>query len=154
MAPPDRYRPRKQPKQQRAAETRERILDAAARVFSDHGYAGGTTNRIAERANMSIGSVYQYFPNKDAILRAPMHAHLEAGSALLAQRTAAGLPDRLDDLLRLFVRATIDNHRADPRLHRVLFEGRPRRRTFWRSCTISKRCSSPRRPTCSTNIPR
>nr|WP_278265374.1 TetR/AcrR family transcriptional regulator [Nocardia sp. AG03] len=126
MAPTDRFKPRKQPKQRRAAETREWILTAAAQVFAEHGYGAGTTNRIAERAGVSIGSLYQYFPNKDAILRALMDGHIDAGTRLLGERLADGLPDSLDDILRLFVRATIDNHRDNPRLHRVLFEEAPR----------------------------
>ncbi|WP_109523536.1 MULTISPECIES: TetR/AcrR family transcriptional regulator [Nocardia] len=126
MAPTDRFRPRKQPKQQRAAQTRRWILDAAAHVFSEHGYAAGTTNRIAERAGVSIGSLYQYFPNKDAILRALMEEHIDAGGRILRERLAGGLPAGLDDILRLFIGATIDNHRADPGLHRVLFEEAPR----------------------------
>ncbi|MET7800720.1 TetR/AcrR family transcriptional regulator [Streptomyces decoyicus] len=60
--------PRKQPKQVRGELTRERILVAAAQVFAEYGYAAETTNRIAERAHVSIGSLYQYYPNKDAIL--------------------------------------------------------------------------------------
>lgn len=126
ITPTDRFRPRKQPKQERATQTRAWILQAAAQVFAEHGYGAGTTNRIAERAGVSVGSVYQYFPNKDAILHALTESHLDAGADLLAVRLAAGLPERLDDILRLFVRATIDNHRDDVRLHRVLFEEAPR----------------------------
>ena len=126
MAPTDRFRARKQPRQQRSAQTRRDILDAAARVFGEHGYAAGTTNRIAAAADVSIGSLYQYFPNKDAILAALSDAHIDAGSTLLAERLRDGLPEALDDLLRLFVRAAIDNHREDPALHRVLFEEAPR----------------------------
>jgi len=63
------YRPRRQPKQHHAKETRQRVLDAAAQVFAERGYSAGTTNRMAEHAELSIGSLYQYFPNKDAILR-------------------------------------------------------------------------------------
>lgn len=126
MAPPDRFRPRKQPKQHRSAQTREQILAAAARVFSEYGYRAGTTNRIAAAADISIGSLYQYFPNKDAILASPIDAHIDAGSARLAERAAEGLPASLEGQLRLFTRATIDNHRDDPRLHRVLFEEAPR----------------------------
>lgn len=48
MAPTDRFRARKQPRQQRSAQTRRDILDAAARVFGEHGYAAGTT-LLAER---------------------------------------------------------------------------------------------------------
>ncbi|WP_442945561.1 TetR/AcrR family transcriptional regulator [Nocardia sp. SSK8] len=126
MAPTDRFKARKQPKQQRATQTRAWILTAAAQVFAEHGYAAGTTNRIAARAGVSIGSLYQYFPNKDAILRALMDEHLDAGTQLLAERLSGGLPDHLDDILRLFIRATIDNHHDNPRLHRVLFEEAPR----------------------------
>ena len=52
-----RLEPRRKPRQVRAELTRERILTAAAHVFADHGYAAGTTNRIAERARISIGSL-------------------------------------------------------------------------------------------------
>jgi AcrR family transcriptional regulator len=79
---------------------------------------------------LSIGSLYQYFPNKDAILRALMEAHADAGAKLLGERLSGGLPERLDDTLRIFVRATIDNHRDNPRLHRVLFEEAPRAPAF------------------------
>jgi AcrR family transcriptional regulator len=130
ITPTDRFRQRKQPKQRRAAETRQRILDAAAQVFAEYGYVAGTTNRIAERAEVSIGSLYQYFPNKDAVLRALMQDHADAGARLIAERSAAGLPANLDDVLRVFVRATIDNHRDNPRLHRVLFEEAPRAPDF------------------------
>ncbi|MDP7735235.1 TetR/AcrR family transcriptional regulator [Mycobacterium paragordonae] len=130
ITPTGRFRQRKQPKQGRATETRQRILDAAAQVFAEHGYVAGTTNRIAEEAGLSIGSLYQYFPNKDAVLRALMDAHVDAGSTLLGERLAGGLPPRLDDTLRLFVRAAIDNHRDNPRLHRVLFEEAPRAPAF------------------------
>lgn len=64
------------------------------------------------------------------MLRALMTAHADAGIALIRQRLSAGLPARLDDTLRLFVRATIDNHRDNPRLHRVLFEEAPRAPAF------------------------
>lgn len=79
---------------------------------------------------MSIGSLYQYFPNKDAILRALMDAHVDSGTRLLGQRLSDGLPQRLDEVVRMFVRATIDNHRDDPGLHRVLFEQAPRAPEF------------------------
>ena len=59
--------PRKIPSQRRSLETVERIVSAAARVFAEEGVAA-TTDRIAARAGVSIGSLYQYFPNKDALL--------------------------------------------------------------------------------------
>lgn len=120
-------RPRKSPRQLRSVETRRRILDAAARVVATHGYAAGTTNRIAEEAGVSIGSLYQYYPNKDAILAVLMTEHVEAGLAagqdLLASEDGSG---RVDELLTRSLRATIALHRGDPRLHAVLFSEAPR----------------------------
>ncbi|GAA3194744.1 TetR/AcrR family transcriptional regulator [Actinocorallia longicatena] len=112
-------------------ETRERLLAAAARVFSEHGYTAGTTNRIAEAAGHSIGSLYQYFPNKDAILLELATAHARSGIAAMEELLAWGpLPETMQETIRLFVRAAIDNHRHDPALHRVLFEQAPRSPEF------------------------
>lgn len=121
-------KPRKEPKQQRSVETRARILEAAARVFADRGYAGGTTNHIAGVAGMSIGSLYQYFPNKDSILAELMREHIKDGSLAVANRLIAvgGMPTALDAKLRLFVEGLVAVHIGDHRLHRVLFEEAPR----------------------------
>ncbi len=58
---------RKQATQARSARTVENILEAAARILEGLGFEGYTTNAIAAKAGVSIGSLYQYFPNKDAI---------------------------------------------------------------------------------------
>src|SRR4051794_7785660 len=76
-------KPRRRPSQERSRETVDAIVEAAARVFEGHGYAAGTTNRIAERAGVSVGSLYQYFPNKDAILVALMRRHLDDGRTIV-----------------------------------------------------------------------
>ncbi len=68
--------PRKPPIQKRSRETVEVILEAATQVFIQMRYSAGTTNRIAERAGVSIGSLYQYFPNKDAIPASLAERHL------------------------------------------------------------------------------
>ena len=61
------YAMRKQPRQRRAVVTVDAILEAAARILVETGYATASTNRIAERAGASIGSLYEYFPGKEAI---------------------------------------------------------------------------------------
>jgi AcrR family transcriptional regulator len=99
------------------------VLDAAARVLAEHGYARGTTNRIAEAAGLSVGSLYQYFPNKDAVLAELVRRHVQAGADVLAQLPVDG---PLEDLLSAAVRALAGLHREDQRLHRVLFEQAPR----------------------------
>ena len=123
----DRLKPRKIPTQQRAKETMDVILDAAAQVFEANGYAKSTTNLIARRAGVSVGSLYQYFPNKDAIALKLLERHLEDGTAFLN--------GMLDDLRRngridraFWIRhleALLALHEKNPRLHQVLFEEIP-----------------------------
>ena len=59
---------RRKPSQRRSQVTVTAILDAAARVFEERGFEAGTTNHVAEVAGVSIGSLYEYFPNKDAMV--------------------------------------------------------------------------------------
>jgi len=118
--------PRKQPRQVRAELTRQRILTAAAHVFAEYGYAAGTTNRIAEQARISIGSLYQYYPNKDAILVELVGRHLDDGIAATRHHWDEKPPDSLEGILRAHVRAVIENHHHDPHLLRVMYEQAPR----------------------------
>lgn len=118
-----RVRPRKRPAQRRSRETVRAILDAAAQVLERHGYAAGTTNRIAARAGVSVGSVYEYFPNKDAIVVALAERELERErETLLAVLAEAPPREPLAALLARFVDAVVDLHAARPGLHRILFE--------------------------------
>ncbi|BBY65035.1 putative transcriptional regulator, TetR family protein [Mycolicibacterium helvum] len=120
--------PRKQPRQRRSEETRRRILDAATHVFAQYGYAGGTTNRIAEWADLSVGSLYQYYPNKDAILLELATRHLDAGWATdLLLRPKDPAP-ALIDVITAMVQSNVDNHRSDPEFLRILMEQAPRSR--------------------------
>ena len=119
-----RLQPRRQPRQVRAELTRERILAAAAHVFAEHGYAAGTTNRIAERARISIGSLYQYFPNKDAILAKLLVRHIDRGTWTEADQLDMS-PGSLAATVRALVRDAIDNHGDDPQLLRIMIEEAP-----------------------------
>ena len=67
---------RKLPQQDRYFRTVEAILTATAHILTKKGYASLSTNRIAERAGVSIGSLYQYFPNKEAIIKALRENHV------------------------------------------------------------------------------
>lgn len=120
--------PRKRPRQRRSAATWEAILDAAAQLFQALGYNATTTNRVAERAGVSVGSFYQYFPDKDAVLLALAERHLrEAAAALNAtfERLERDRPD-LDGTLALLIDAAVNLHERDPAMHRLLFDQAPR----------------------------
>lgn len=119
-----RLEPRRKPRQVRAELTRDRILTAAAHVFAESGYAAGTTNRIAERARVSIGSLYQYFPNKDAILAELLVRHIDRGTWTGADELDLS-PGTLEATVRALVRDAIDNHSDDPALLRVMIEEAP-----------------------------
>lgn len=119
-----RLQPRKQPRQVRAELTRQRILTAAAHIFAEYGYAAGTTNRIAERARVSIGSLYQYYPNKDAILAELLVRHVDRGRWTQADQLDL-TPGSLAATVRALVRDAIDNHRDDPQLLRIMIEEAP-----------------------------
>ena len=103
------------------------MLKAAAQVFARRGYAGTTTNHIAERAGVSVGSLYEYFPSKDALLVALMEAHVREGEAVLQRATAeiAGARLSLAAIVRHLVKAMVELHGHDRDLHRVLFEEAP-----------------------------
>ncbi|HEY1702686.1 MAG TPA: TetR/AcrR family transcriptional regulator [Trebonia sp.] len=119
-----RLHPRREPRQVRAGLTRERILTAAAHVFAEHGYAAGTTNRIAERARVSIGSLYQYFPNKDAILAELAVRHIDRGTWTPAAQLDLS-PGSLEATVRTWVRDAIANHSDDRQLLRIMIEEAP-----------------------------
>lgn len=116
--------PRKIPRQQRSRQMVDRILDTAARILDVSGYDGVSTHRIAAEAGVSPGSIYQYFPNKDAIVAATVERMIE--------RIAAQLTDAFDDVagsedpVRRVVAAVLDATEKNRELVRVLVEQMPR----------------------------
>lgn len=119
--------PRKRPRQRRSVETVERILDAAARIFDERGYRATTTNHVAEAAGVSIGSLYQYFPNKDALLVSLADRHLDDVVARFGHRLAALRAEAppIADVLRSLVELTVETNDTS-RLHAVVFSDCPR----------------------------
>ena len=121
-----RTTPRKRPRQARSKATVDSILDATTRVLVKHGFDSLTTNAVATAAGCSIGSLYQYFPNKEALVSALIDRHMEQmNAAILAELTrVAKLP--MAEAARAVIELTIRAHAIDPELHRVLTEQVPR----------------------------
>lgn len=105
----------------------EVLLEAAAQVFDREGLTA-TTNRIAERAGVSIGSLYQYFPNKHALMRALAERHVGDASerldAVLKQLRDEEPP--FGESMRAILGAVVDLHRDRPALHRLMHRVAPR----------------------------
>ena len=98
----ERLAPRRKPKQQRSAASREAILTATRRVLLDKGYAGLNTTRVAEVAGVSVGSLYQYFPLKDALLAAVVDEFLDTLRATILVSAAADAPT-LEEAVRQLI---------------------------------------------------
>ena len=112
--------PRKAPQQQRSQHTVEVILDAAARVFGRNGYAQTTTNLVAETAGVSIGSLYQYFPNKDALIVALHRRHSLQMRAVMITVLDGSSGASLRESISGLTRALLAAHLIEPTLHRML----------------------------------
>ncbi|HEY9313646.1 TetR/AcrR family transcriptional regulator [Williamsia sp.] len=103
------------------------ILESATRVFDDEGITG-TTNRIAELAGISIGSLYQYFPNKESILAQLALQHLRTSEAALIElldRFDAGCPSR-EAMAAEIVETVVELNGHHPRAHAAMREHAPR----------------------------
>src|SRR5271170_7604762 len=102
---------RKRPRQERSGRLVSDVLEAAVRVLAREGAQRFTTIRVAEEAGVSVGSLYQYFPNKQAILyRLQLDEWDETGEAIDAIRGDGELPParRLRKLLRAFFQSECD----------------------------------------------
>jgi AcrR family transcriptional regulator len=111
----------RKPKQDRARNTVAVLLEAAARVLAERGWVGFNTNVVATRAGVSIGSLYEYFPNKQALVDAVAIEHLAKGEAMLEQSQADDRSSMtLEQFLHALVQGFIKIHRDDPELHRAL----------------------------------
>lgn len=122
--------PRKAPRQARAQATVEAILRATAHILRTRGWDACNTNAVAKRAGVSIGSLYQYFPSKEALLAALAERHAEEGLAVLVDAVTTArtreVPLSLRETVRHYINAMVSLHAHDPELHRVLVEQVPR----------------------------
>ncbi len=118
--------PRKIPRQSRAQATVRAIVEATAQVLTQGGFEAMTTARVAERAGVSVGSLYQYYPNKQALAAAVVDHYGEVFAARFAEAVAAGPDETLAEAVDALVATAFENHPHDPRLHRILIEIAPR----------------------------
>jgi AcrR family transcriptional regulator len=118
---------RRRPQQLRARQTVDAVLDAVIRILKREGFGAVTTNRIAEVAGVSIGSVYQYFPHKRAIYTALHQRHIDAIDRLINATLVEHASSSLDEMIRAMIDAMIDAHTIDPELYDLLVSEVPHR---------------------------
>jgi AcrR family transcriptional regulator len=128
MKASERASTRREPKQQRSRQTVEAVLEAVQRVLRRQGAEAITTNRVAEAAGVSIGSLYQYFPDKSAIIRT-LAERYNAVSRKCIEGALAGVRD-LNGLLEAFA-SLVDQYYA-------IFLAEPVMRDIWSGMQADK----------------
>lgn len=113
---------RRAPRQERSRDTVKVVLDAVERVVKREGVDALTTNRIADAAGVSIGSVYQYFPDKRSIFAALHQRHVEQVSQVIERTVAEHPATSLEKFTCALVKALMDLHDLEPGLHEIISE--------------------------------
>jgi len=119
-------RPRKVASQDRSRATVDALVEATARILVKEGFDKASTNRIAEVAGLSVGSLYQYFPGKEALVAAVIARHQQEIRQTVRGELADVLAEPLETAIPRLVAVAVEAHRIDPKLHRVLAEQIPR----------------------------
>ena len=115
--------PRKMASQKRSRLTVDTILEATARVLTTDGYDRASTNRVAAAAGVSIGSLYQYFPDKLSLVEAIRRRHFDQVLSVIAESAEGDKP--LKRFAQQLVRGMIAAHSIHPTLHQVLLDEAP-----------------------------
>ena len=118
--------PRKSASQTRSRLTVDALMEATARILVTEGFDHASTNKIARLAGVGIGSLYQYFPNKEALVGAVVDRHKDETMQVVRAALAKVALRPVDEAIAALVRVGIDAHRVNPKLHRVLSEQIPR----------------------------
>jgi AcrR family transcriptional regulator len=126
MARKPATKPRKHASQERSRATVDALIEATARILVKEGFDKASTNRIAEVAGVSVGSLYQYYPGKEALVVAVIERHNRELMQVVRGALSEVASQPIEKAVRRLVAAAIDAHRVDPKLHRVLAEQLPR----------------------------
>ena len=119
-------RARKKAAQARSRATVAALVEATARILVREGFDRASTNRIAEEAGVSIGSLYQYFPGKEALVAAVIERHNHDLMQVVRQAMAEVEREPIGVGIDCLVAAAIEAHGVHPALHRILAEQTPR----------------------------
>ena len=131
-------KPRKNASQERSRATVDALIEATARILVKEGFDKASTNHIAETAGVSVGSLYQYFPSKEALVAAVMERHSRELMETVRGAVAEAVALPVEPAVRKLVATAIEAHRIDPKLHRVLAEQLPRTGKLENAATFNR----------------
>jgi AcrR family transcriptional regulator len=112
--------------QQRSRATVDALIEATARILVKQGFDKASTNRVAELAGVSVGSLYQYFPSKEALVAAVIMRHQQEVMRIVRSELVQVMAEPVEIAVRKIVALAVKGHRVNPKLHRVLAEQIPR----------------------------
>jgi AcrR family transcriptional regulator len=118
----NRIKPRKVPQQPRSRRTREDILEATARLLNRHALEEVSTNHIARKTGISIGTLYKYYPNKDSILADLSLMYMEQDAELVTSIFDKHQNKQLNELLDELVDALMQSHVHNARVRGVVYQ--------------------------------
>lgn len=119
-------KPLKTPTQERSWATYHAILEATTHILIEQGYKTLTTNHVADRAGVSIASLYQYFPNKESLVATLHTDHAKQTRNTINEILKKAKNSSTATMIDLFVDAMVKAHSDNPELHRVFQEEIPR----------------------------
>jgi AcrR family transcriptional regulator len=119
--PPEALKPRKIPRQARSRATVDAILEAAIQILAAGGHHRLTSARVAERAGVSVGTMYQYFPHKQALLYAVIARYLGAVAEAVEAACRRNLGQPIAVASDALVAAYVDAKSVDPEASRALY---------------------------------
>lgn len=130
MSHSDPFEPRRKPVQARARATVEAILQATAQVLVREGFDRANTNRIAEVAGVSIGTLYQYFPNKESLLVSLVNDNIDQAITVTTQLLTDMEGAPAHEIVAMLIKAVIELERVSLTLRQQLVTHLPREKIF------------------------
>ena len=130
--------PRKKASQARSRATVNALIEATARILVKEGFDKASTNRVAEVAGVSVGSLYQYFPSKEALVAAVIERHSQEILQTVRGELADIETQPLKQGVRKLIAVAVKAHRVNPKLHRVVAEQIPRVGKLEKAATLNR----------------
>lgn len=115
------FKPRKHPVQKRSKVLTQEVVNATARILSTDGFESLTTNKVAIEAHVSVGSLYQYFPNKESLILAVIHKILEEDEILFRELTRQTTKSEIEKTIDFLLEKFLITHSCEHKLRTEIY---------------------------------